>query len=131
PRKMLRHRRDAALREPLHQARAERADGGRIEMQRAVADHRAAAIVEVEHRREAEVEPVRAELGCDDVADGARHLAALLAVAVPEFAELSHRRDQREAFLEALHPAALVVYADRQLRLALFPYFFSQKNQLF
>src|SRR5678815_5590394 len=108
PGKMLRHRGYATLRQPLHQARPQRADRGGVEMQRAIADHRAAAIVEVEHRREAEIEAVRAELGGDDVADRRGGLAPLLPVAVPELAQMAHRRDEGEAFLEALHPPALV-----------------------
>ena len=73
-------------------------------MQRAVADHAAAAVVEVEHRREAEVDAVRAELGADDVGGGARRLFRQVPVAVPQPAELAHRRDAAEAVAEALHP---------------------------
>src|SRR3989304_1080936 len=39
-------------------------------------------------------------------------------VAVPETAEPAHRRDRGEALAEALHAAALVVYAHQQRRLA-------------
>ena len=108
----------AALREAAHEAGAEPADRNRIKMQRAIADDAAAAVVEIEHRREAEVDAVRAELGRDDVADGRGRLARRLAVAVPELAELPHRRNRRETFAKALHSPALVVDADRQRRLA-------------
>src|SRR5437762_8059739 len=101
---MLGNRADAALREPLYEASTERADRRRIEMQRAVADHRAAAVVEVEHRGEAEVDAVRAELRSDDIADRGRELAPLFAVAIPLFPERAHRRNGGEAVLETLHP---------------------------
>src|SRR5438128_1880202 len=88
-------------------------------MQRAVADHRAAAVIQVQHRREAEIDTMRAELGCNHVADGGRGLARHVAVAVPELAEHAHRRDGGEALAEALHATTLVVDAHRQRRLAL------------
>src|SRR5438105_11156527 len=116
---MLGNRADSALRESLYEASTERTDRRRIEMQRAVADHRAAAVVEVEHGREAKVDAMRAELGCNHVADRGGKLARLFAVAVPLFAQRAHRRDRGEALLEALHPPAFVVHAYRQRRLPL------------
>ena len=89
-----------------------------VEMQRAVADHAASTVVEVEHRREAEVDAVRAELRADDVRRGARRLFRQVPVTVPQPAELAHRRDAAEAVAEPLHPAAFMVDADRQCRLS-------------
>ena len=119
PREMLGHGGDPALRKTAHETCAERAHGGRIEVQRTVADHRAAAVIQVQHRREAEIDAMRAELRRDDVADGGRGLARHVAVAVPELAERAHRRDGSEALAEALHATTLVVDAYRQRRLAL------------
>ena len=116
--KMLGDGRHAALRESLHQASAQRADGGGIEVQRAIADHRAAAIVEIEHRREAEVDAVGAELGRDDVADRAGGLFGEITVAIPQSSERAHRRNGGEALAKALHAPALVIDAHRQRRLA-------------
>ncbi len=118
PREVLADRPHAGLREALHNARAERADRGGVEVQRAVTDDRAAAIVEVEHGREAEVDAVRGELRSDDIGDGPRRVARCAAVAIPQAPELAHRRNGREALAEALHPATLVVDADRQRGLA-------------
>src|SRR5205823_11152758 len=78
----------------------------------------AGSVVEVEHRREAEIDAVGGKLRGDDVGGAARRLARRLAVAVPEPAELPHRRNRRETFAKALHSPALVVDADRQRRLA-------------
>src|SRR2546430_4568930 len=55
-REMLGDGRYAALRQAFDEARAEGSDRCWIEVQRPIADHRAAAVVEIEHRREAEVE---------------------------------------------------------------------------
>src|SRR5438445_9928972 len=117
-RKVLTDRRHARGRESLHYAGAERADRVGIEVQRTVADGRAGPVVEVEHRREAEIYPVRSQLRGDDVGVAARRLARRLAVAVPELAELSHRRNRRETFAKSLYSPALVVDPDRQRRLA-------------
>ena len=93
-------------------------------MERAVADHSARAVVEVEHRREAEVDAAGAQLGAEHVAGGARRLerphragaGAAAAVVHPHRAEAPHRRQRREAVAaEALDAAALVVDADEQV----------------
>ena len=60
-----------------------------------------------------------AELGGDDVADRRRGLFRRIAVAVPELAEQTHRRNGRKALAEALHAPAFVVHANWQRRLAL------------
>ena len=100
-------------------------------MQRTVADHRAPAVVEVEHRSEAEIHTVRGELGADDVGDRARRLARRRRVAVPQPPERAHRRNGGEALTKALHPAALVVSAEEQLGLAQSRYLCCETGQLF
>src|SRR3982074_1478056 len=113
---MLADRGHAGIGKTLDGARAERADRGRIEMQRAIADHAARAVIEIEHRREAEIDAVRRELGPDHVGRRARRVPPLLTVAVPEPPELAHRWNRAEALAKALHAAAFVVDADRQRR---------------
>ena len=111
---MLAHRRHAGVGEALHDGRREGADSVRVEMQRAVADHRARPVVEVQHRREAEIDAVRPELRTDDVGRAARRLLRERLVAVPQAPQVAHRRDGGEAIPEALHPPALVVDADQK-----------------
>src|SRR6266446_1160465 len=116
-RKVLADRRHARGRESLHDAGAERANRFGVEVQRTVADGRAGAVIEVEHRREAEIDAVGGQLRAHDVGGAARRLARRVAVAVPELAELSHRRNRREPFPKSLYAPAFVVYTDRQRRL--------------
>src|SRR5258706_11153333 len=101
-----------------------------MEVQRAIADDRARAVVEIQHRREAEIDAVRRELGADDVGDRGRRLAARGTVAVPQAAQLAHRRNRAEALAKALHAAALVVDADRQRGLAQAPDLVRQRAEL-
>ncbi len=87
-------------------------------MKRAIADDRTAPPVEVEHRREAEVDAVRAQLGSEHVAERGRHAAGLQYVAVPQLAEPAHRRQTREPAAEPLHAPAFVVDRNQQWRIA-------------
>ena len=92
----------ARLQQALHQAAREHRDDARIAVEGAVADHAAAAVVEVEHRREAEVDAAGAQLGGEHVAGRARRLerahragaAAAAAVVHPHLAEHAHRRQR-------------------------------------
>ena len=79
-----------------------------------VADYAGGAVVEVEHRREAEVDAVCAQFGRQHVAGLARQVPGLLRMGVPDLAEAAHRRQACESFLEALHAAAFVVDADQE-----------------
>lgn len=99
-------------------------DDPRIAMEGAVANDAAAAVVEVEHRREAQVDAASAQLGAEHVTGSARCLhrvhraaaAAEMTVVHPKLAERAHRRQVGEAIgAKALHPAALVVDADEQV----------------
>src|SRR6266513_473417 len=102
-RKVLADRRHARGRESLHDAGAEGCAG---------------AVIEIEHRREAEIDAVRGKLRGDDVGGAARRLARRAALAVPPPTELAHRRDRGEAVAKPLYAPAFVVDADRQRRLA-------------
>ena len=98
-------------------------DDARVAVEGAVADHAAAAVVEVEHRREAEVDAAGAQLGAEHVAGGGGGSIARMApvpraaaVVHPHLAERAHRRQVREAVgAKALHAAAFVVDADQQV----------------
>ena len=92
--------------------------GVRIVVERAVADHRARAEIEVEHRREAEVHAVRAQFARDRPAQQVRFGRGKRDVGVPPLAQRAHRRNRRESVAEPLHAAALVIDADEQVRRA-------------
>jgi hypothetical protein len=84
-------------------------------------------MVEVENRREAEVDAAGAQLGAEHVASGARRVqrthrayastrAAGAAVVHPELAEHAHRRQVGEAVAaKALDATAFVIDADEQV----------------
>ena len=71
--------RHAGLQQAVHQALGEHRDDARVAVEGAVADHAAAAVVEVEHRREAEVDAAGAQLGAEHVAGGGGGLGARIA----------------------------------------------------
>ncbi len=96
----------------------EHRDHVRVAVQRAIADHARLAVVHVQHGSEAEVHAVGLQLATDHEAAAARGGERLRGIAVPELAQLGHRRDGREAVAEALHAAALVVGGDQELRRA-------------
>ena len=60
----------AGQQQAVHQALGQQRDDARVAVEGAVADHAAAAVVEVEHRREAEVDAAGAQLGAEHVAGG-------------------------------------------------------------
>src|SRR5690606_30519826 len=81
---------------------------------RAIADHLAAPMVEIEHRGEAEVDADREQFAADDAADARGLPAGGDRVAIPGPAESRHGRDPREAVDQPLDPAAFLVDADQQ-----------------
>ena len=85
----------------------------------AVADDLADAAVEVEHRREAEIDPDGAQFGRHQPAAGLRQAAGALGVLVVDAPEFADRRQRGKAVAKALHPPAFVVHRHQQLRLAL------------
>ena len=86
----------------------------RIAMQRPVADYRARAVIEIEHRREAEIHAVRAELPGDRAPDPRRLARGAGDIAIPELAQRAHRRYRAEARAKPLHAAAFVIDGDEQ-----------------
>ena len=114
----------SGLQQAVHDAARQHRDDARIAVEGAVADHAAAAVVEVEHRREAQVDAAGAQLGGEHVAGRPRRFerahgagaGTAVAVVHPHLAEDAHRRQRREAVAaEALDAAALVVDADEQV----------------
>ena len=92
-------------------------DGIGIAVKRPVADHGARAVVEIEHRREAEIDAVRAQLAGD------RRRRAASPRARPPATSRSHSSPSvriggiaREAVAKALHAAAFVIDGDEQRR---------------
>ncbi len=113
--------RHAGEREAVHQALREHRHDARVAMERAIADHRARPVVEVEHRRERQVDAARRR--GRRRARSRRPSRARVAtsaprarVGVPQRAEASHRRQHDEAVAtKALHAAALVVDGDQEV----------------
>ena len=88
-------------------------------MERAVADDAARPVVEIEHRREAEIDAMRAEFATRACAPSRRASARGGGdIAVPQLAQRAHRRNGGEAFAKALHAAAFVIHGDQQRRIA-------------
>ena len=87
-------------------------------MEGAIADDFAGAVVEGEHRREAEVDAAGAQLGGQHVAGCRRRFQGAGGIRVPQRAQRAHRRQHGEAVAEALHAAAVVVDGDQQRRLS-------------
>ena len=85
-RKVLADRRHARGRESLHDAGAEGADRVGVEVQRTVADGCAGAVIEIEHRREAEIDAVRGKLGFEGLvfSDDLSMVGASTAGGLPE-----------------------------------------------
>ena len=103
--------------EATHERGREIGDHDRIGMERAIADHRARRIVEVEHRREAEVDAVRAQLAGDRRAMRERGVARRRRLELEALAERAHGRDRGElAGAKALDAAAFVVDRDEEHR---------------
>ena len=88
-------------------------DDARVGVEGAVADDGALAVVEVEHRREAQVDAAGTQLGGEHVAEGAGGIGGAHRVAHPQLAERARGRQRGEAVAaKALHAAAFVVGAD-------------------
>ncbi len=116
--KMLADGMHPALLQSHQQAVRQFGDRLRIAVERAVADHAALPVIHVQHRRETEVHAAGAQFRGQHIAGLLRQMARALRMRIPDFAELAHRRNLREALAEALHPPALVVHRDQQRRRA-------------
>ncbi len=116
PREMLAAVGHAGQQQAMGQMAGEHRHHARIGVERAIADHAAAAIVEVEHRRERQVDIAGAQLGRQHIAAGHRGAGRGQHIAIPQLAQLRHRRQMGEAVgLAALHAAAFMVNADQHV----------------
>ena len=107
-----------AIASPWHKVCRQHGDDPRVRMKRPVADDAAAPPVEVEHRREAEVDAMRTKLRSKYVAERGGDATGLQYVAVPKFTQAPHRRQARKASAEPLHASAFVVDRDQQRGIA-------------
>ena len=98
------------------QRQRQRGNGFRLPVEAAVADHRALLPVQIEHRRERQIDAAGGQLAGEHPADlfggGFGGFAPLF---VPHFAQRGHGRQAGEAVDKALDAAAFVIDGDNQL----------------
>ncbi len=117
-RKMLADRRHAAVTQAAHHAARELGYRHRIAVKRAVPDHAAVAVIDVEHRGEAQIDPARAQFRGEHVADRLRQFERVFGIRIPRRAQFAHGGQHGKALAKALHAAAFVIDRDQQRRLA-------------
>ena len=115
----------AGLAQAMHQRLRQQRHHARIAREGTVADHAAATVVEVEHRREAEIDAAGAQLGRQHSRPPSWALQAASAAAPVSApspssqswpkARIGGRVCGAVAGTEALHAAALVIDADQQV----------------
>jgi len=93
-------------------------DRSRFAVEGAVANHRAGAVVEVEHRGEAEIHAAGAQLRRKYPTGLVRQGLGAVRMFVPDMPQLAHRRQAGEAVAESLHPTAFMVHGNQQMRVA-------------
>ncbi len=130
PGKVLADRRHPLRAKSGDEGRGEMRRGVGIAMERAIADHAACAMVEVEHRREREIDAMVGKLARDRGADPVRFPRRPGDIAIPSLAQRAHRRDRGEALAKALHAPAFMVDADQELRVAHAPDRCRQRREL-
>ena len=113
---VLAHRAHARLAEAGDEGAGQLGGHLRIAVEGAVADHRTHTVIEVEHRRVAEVDAMGAQLGGQHEAGAAGRLPSRRRIGAPGLAEAAHRRQPGKAVTEALHAAAFMVHRDHQAR---------------
>ena len=114
PGKMLERRGHAGFVHASHVLARERGDDLRIRRERAVADGAVAAL-EVDHRREADVDAGGADLAGHQPRMFAGQRERRAGIAPVQRVEAAQRRQRAETFAEALHAPAFLVHRD-QLR---------------
>ena len=121
----------AGIGHPRTQRLGERGNGLRVAMEGAVADGAAAAVVEIEHRREAEVDAMRQQFGGKHEAGSAGGIERREVVLRPQRAEAAHGGQAGEAVgAEALYPAPFMIDRDDQRRVAQCPDLGGERAQL-
>ena len=117
----------ARLQQPVHHALGQRGHHARVAVEAAVANHGAFAVVQIQHRREAEVHAAGAQLAAQHITGrrgrihgvhGTAAFAALFTLAVihPHLAQGTHGGNVGETIgFEPLHAPAFVVHANQQV----------------
>ena len=101
----------------VSQCTREIGDDHRIDVEGTIADHRTRTVIEIEHRREAEIDAVCAQLARNGRTDIESRCARRHRILVPSSPQRSHRRQRREFIAaKALHAPAFVIDADEQFR---------------
>ena len=131
PREMLADRVHAALPETLDQRARQIRNGLGVGMQRAVADHAAVAVIDIEHRRKAQIDAMRPQFRGQHKADFMRQMPRMLRIGIPRTAEFAHGGNRGEAIAETLHAAAFMIDGDDERRAAQRMNFGGQAVQLF
>ncbi len=98
----------------MHQAAGQQRDHPRVAMKGSIADHPRRAVVQIEHRGEAQVHPHRLQLAPDGRPDRGGLAAGVHRIDIPALAQRPHRFDRTEAVPKTLNPPALVIHADQQ-----------------
>src|ERR1700716_1814296 len=96
-RKMLADGTDAALAQTLHECGGKLRYGLRVAMEGTIPDDAAVAVIDVEHRCEAQVHAMRPELRRQDESDILSQMSRLLRITVPRIAQRAHGRKDGEA----------------------------------
>jgi len=104
------------LQQAVHQAFGQQRDDARVASKGAVANHAAFAVVEVQHRREAEVYAAGTQLGAQHVTAGGGGVGGGELVLDPALAQRAHGRQLGKAIAaKALHAPAFMVHADQEV----------------
>ncbi len=103
----------------------------RIAVEGAVADDRAHTPVQVEHRREAEIDVHGAQLGRHQPAGGLGQAQGTLGILLVDLAETPAGWQPCETLAEALHPPPLVVHGHQQARMTQGMNLLDQRGNLF
>ena len=107
---------DACLAHPRQERARQHGDHVGIAMECAVADDRAHAAAQIEHRGKAEVDPAGAQLRSHDPAARAGGAARELRIPIVQHPVLRGRGKSAESVPEALHPPAFVIDRDERRR---------------
>ena len=130
PGKVLSHPVHSRLSHSREEFSGERGHDGGFVVKCAVANHRAHAAVEIEHRCKVEIHATRAQLDCCHPPRGARDPLPDLRVSIMEIPVLPSGGKGRESFSKSLHPTALVVDGNEQRRFPQFVDGITQPAQL-
>src|SRR5687768_3518126 len=114
PREMFSYRGHARESQPGRQTVREFRDRCRGAVEGAVPDDATLAIVDVQHRRKAEVHAGGAQFRSQYVTCLLRQVPGLGRMFIPDIAQFAHGREPGETITKALYSAALVIHRDEQ-----------------